>query len=65
VIDKRGGVTVRDACVSVSPGKGGMTDLVIESTGNNELDLLRAACAAIWNSGIAIFGFNVPEHIYA
>jgi glycerol 3-phosphatase-2 len=65
VIDKRGGVTVRQACVSVLPGKGGMTDLVIESAGDNELDLLRAACAAIWNSGIAIFGFNVPEHLYS
>jgi hypothetical protein len=55
---------VRDACVSIAPGKAGMTDLVIESAGENELDLLRAACAAIWNSGIAIFGFNVPEHLY-
>lgn len=64
VTDKRGGVTVRDACVSISAGKDGMTDLVIESAGSNELDLLRAACAAIWNSGIAIFGFNVPERLY-
>ena len=65
VLDKRGGATVREACVSLSQGSDGMTNLVIESSGSNELDLLRAACAAIWNSGIAIFGFNVPEHLYS
>ena len=64
IVDKRGGVTVRDACVSLAPAAGGMTDLVIESAGESELDLLRASCAAIWNSGKAIFGFNVPEHLY-
>jgi hypothetical protein len=58
-------VTVRDACVSLARGEAGMTDLVIESVGTDELDLLRAACAAIWNSDIAIFGFNVPERLYS
>ena len=61
------------------PGEGGMTDIVIEASGANagkgwvidgtpnqdDLDLLRAACALIWGSGKAIFGFNVPEQLYS
>jgi glycerol 3-phosphatase-2 len=31
---------------------------------NDDLDLLRAACQVIWDSGLAIFGFNVPERLY-
>jgi glycerol 3-phosphatase-2 len=65
VIDKRGGATVREACVSLSQGSDGMTNVIVEIAGSNQLDLLRAVCAAIWNSGIAIFGFNVPEYLYA
>jgi hypothetical protein len=25
---------------------------------------LRAACQVIWDSGLAIFGFTVPEELY-
>jgi glycerol 3-phosphatase-2 len=60
---KGGVVTVGEARVAARPGKEGMTDLVVEKSGSNELDVLRAACAVIWNSGKAIFGFNVPDDI--
>jgi len=52
-------VTVRGARVR----KQGM-EIVIEREGDNELDLLRAACGVIWDSGLAIYGFNVPERLY-
>ena len=72
---KNGAVTVGHATVQ----KVGM-DLVIEREGleagawqhrapgaplnSDELDVLRAACTVIWDSGLAIFGFNVPERLY-
>jgi hypothetical protein len=40
-------------------------DLVIESEGDDPIDLVRAGAAAVWNSGRAIFGFRVPERLYA
>ena len=40
-------------------------DLRIVSAGERQIDLLRAGAAAIWNSGRAIFGFRVPEQLYA
>lgn len=40
-------------------------DLRIVSAGGRQIDLLRAGAAAIWNSGRAIFGFRVPEQLYA
>jgi len=40
-------------------------DLRIVSEGSRPIDLLRAGAAAIWNSGRAIFGFRVPEQLYA
>lgn len=40
-------------------------DLVIESEGDRPIDLVRAGAAAIWGSGRAIFGFRVPERLYA
>lgn len=59
VTGKNGSVTVRGARVR----KQGM-EIVIEREGENELDLLRAACQVIWDSGLAIYGFNVPERLY-
>jgi HAD superfamily hydrolase (TIGR01450 family) len=53
-------VTVRGASVRVDGA-----DLVIESEGADPIDLVRAGAAAIWNSGRAIFGFRVPERLYA
>jgi glycerol 3-phosphatase-2 len=40
-------------------------DVVIVRDGDTPIDLLRAACAAIWASGRAIYGFNVPERLYS
>jgi glycerol-1-phosphatase len=40
-------------------------DLRIVAEGSRPIDLVRAGAAAIWNSGRAIFGFRVPERLYA
>jgi glycerol 3-phosphatase-2 len=40
-------------------------DVRILSAGDNPVDLLRAGAAAIWATGRAIFGFRVPEELYA
>ncbi|MFK3671875.1 HAD-IIA family hydrolase [Leifsonia aquatica] len=55
-----GAVTVGDATVAIEGN-----DVRIRAAGTDELDLLRAACAAIWNSGRAIYGLEVPESLYA
>jgi hypothetical protein len=60
ITNKDGSVTVRGATVR----KDGM-DLVILNRGENKFDLLRAACQVIWDSGLAIFGFTVPEELYS
>lgn len=59
ITHKDGSVSVRGATVR----KDGM-DLVIVARGDVPLDLLRAACQVIWDSGLAIFGFTVPEELY-
>ncbi len=53
-------VTVAGASVRVEG-----PDLRILSAGDRQIDLLRAGAAAVWNSGRAIFGFRVPEQLYA
>lgn len=55
-----GAVTVGEATVAIE-GNG----VVIRAEGSDELNLLRAACAAIWNSGRAIYGLEVPERLYS
>lgn len=37
---------------------------VVVSEGEAPLDLLRAGCAAVWTSGLAIYGLQIPEIIY-
>ncbi|QAY75038.1 HAD-IIA family hydrolase [Agromyces protaetiae] len=39
--------------------------VVIAAEGDDELDLLRAACAVIWESGRPIHALQVPEQLYA
>lgn len=56
---RNGGRRVRDARVRVE----GST-VVIDREGADELDLLRAACAAIWDSGTGIHVLEVPERLY-
>ncbi len=38
--------------------------VTIVDRGDSPLDLLRAGCAAIWASGLAIYGLQVPEELY-
>lgn len=40
-------------------------DVVILSEGDRPIDLVRAGAAAIWATGRQIFGFRVPEALYA
>lgn len=37
----------------------------IVDRGDAPIELLRAGCAAIWASGLAIYGLQVPEELYA
>lgn len=37
--------------------------LKVRSAGNNEVDLLRAACAAIWNSDKIIYALEIPPSL--
>lgn len=55
-----GAATVRGATVRVDG-----PDVRIVSAGDRPIDLLRAGAAAIWSTGRAIFGFRVPEELYA
>ncbi|WP_345802158.1 HAD-IIA family hydrolase [Microbacterium sp. AZCO] len=55
-----GAVTVRGASVRIEGA-----DIRILSEGDRPIDLLRAGAKAIWDSGRAIYGFRVPERLYA
>jgi HAD superfamily hydrolase (TIGR01450 family) len=57
---RNGAVTVGDSTVTIDGD-----DVRIVSEGGDELNLLRAACAAIWNSGRPIYGLRVPERLYS
>jgi glycerol-1-phosphatase len=56
---RNGAVTVGKATVAIEGN-----EVRILSEGDDDLDLLRAACAAIWGSGRAIYGLEVPERLY-
>lgn len=55
-----GSIVVRDAIVRID----GYRVLVV-SPGTRQIDLLRAAAKAIWDSGRAIYGFEVDPQLYA
>ena len=55
-----GVVTVRGARVCVDGA-----DVRILAEGDDPVDLLRAGAKAIWDTGRAIYGFRVPERLYA
>lgn len=40
-------------------------NLTVDATGSRRIDLLRAGTAAIWNSGVAIYGFRVAAELYS
>ena len=52
-------VSVRDARVRIRRNV-----ITIEAEGSDRTDLLRAGAAAIWGSGLAIYGLEVPEMLY-
>ena len=56
----RGAIRVGGARVRVDGRR-----VVIEAEGERPLDLLRAACAAIWRSGTAIHVLEVPASLYS
>ena len=56
---KRGTLHVGRAAVHVDGRR-----VVIDRDGDDALDLLRAACLAIWESGTAIHALDVPERLY-
>ena len=58
---------VRGATVSVGRATVRIdgADVTIVSAGDRQIDLLRAGAKAIWDSGRAIYGFRVPERLYA
>ncbi|GAA1957848.1 HAD-IIA family hydrolase [Microbacterium aquimaris] len=60
VIRKDGVVRVRDARVRIEGA-----DVRILNEGSSQIDLLRAGAQAIWDTGRQIFGFRVPEKLYA
>jgi glycerol 3-phosphatase-2 len=55
-----GVVTVGGASVRIDG-----PDVRILSEGDRPIDLLRAGAKAIWDTGRAIYGFRVPEQLYA
>lgn len=57
---RNGVVTVRDAKVRIEG-----PDVRILAEGDSPIDLLRAGAKAIWDTGRAIYGFRVPERLYA
>jgi HAD superfamily hydrolase (TIGR01450 family) len=59
-VAKNGSVTVGEAKVAIEGN-----DVRILAEGGDELNLVRAASAAIWNSGRAIYGLEVPARLYA
>lgn len=60
-VEASGGVVaVRGARVRIDGA-----DVMILSEGERPIDLLRAGATAIWSTGRAIYGFRVPERLYA
>lgn len=59
--------TVSAGVVSVGAAKVRIDgpDVQILEAGDRQIDLLRAGAQAIWDTGRAIFGFRVPEQLYA
>ncbi|GAA1615436.1 HAD-IIA family hydrolase [Leucobacter chromiireducens] len=60
-------VQLKDGSMQVGTARVGMDGHIvrIDAEGDSQINLLRAGCAAIWNSGLAIYGLKVPEALYA
>lgn len=59
-VSKDGAATVGRSVVRIRADR-----VEILHDGDSRIDLLRAACAAIWNSGRPIYGLDVPERLYS
>ena len=60
--------TVRDGVVTVRGAQRAdrrVRTCGSSSEGDEPIDLLRAGAKAIWDTGRAIYGFRVPEQLYA
>lgn len=59
--------TVKDGVVDVRGARVRIDgpDVHVLSAGERQIDLLRAGAKAIWDTGRGIFGFRVPEILYA
>ena len=59
-------VIARDGSAQVGASRVRMDGHIVTvvKEGDAPLDLLRAGCAAIWASGLAIYGLKVPEILY-
>ena len=59
-------VVAKDGSAKVGTARVRMNGPVVEiiDRGGDALDLLRAGCAAIWASGLAIYALKVPEELY-
>lgn len=56
----------KDGSMQVGTARVGMDGHIvrIDAEGDSPINLLRAGCAAIWGSGLAIYGLKVPERLY-
>lgn len=59
-VSRDGAVTVGASTVRIDGA-----DVTVVAEGDRQIDLLRAGAAAIWATGRGIFGFRVPEVLYA
>lgn len=61
------GAIIRDGVVTVGTARVRIDgpDVRIIDEGERPIDLLRAGAKAIWETGRAIYGFRVPERLYA
>ena len=57
---KRDETIVGKARVGIRDGR-----VEVRAEGERRIDLLRAACAAIWGSGLPIYALDVPERLYS
>lgn len=60
-------VIAKDGTAKVGTARVKMNGHIVEilDRGDHPLNLLRAGCAAIWNSGLAIYALKVPAELYA
>ena len=64
VLDEAHGEGDRTVTVGGSAVRIAGNSVTIRSYGSRRIDLLRAGAAAIWGSGLAIYGLDVPRELY-